>query len=467
MKKSILKISLVAVSALVIASCAGRKVYERPEIVNENLYRTDNLPTDSLSAAAVSWKDVFTDNLLQGYIGQALENNLDIRMALQNVASSQAYLKQSKHAFLPTLSVSPSYTYNTASLNTQFGALIGQRTHLRQWDLTGSASWEADIWGKLNAQKKASYASYLGTVAAHQAVKSEIVATLATAYYQLLMYDKQQQILEETIVLRKQSFETTRSLKDAGSTTEVAVQQTEALLYNAEAQLITTKNAIRALENSICLLLGEEPHAIERNRLDSQQFPSAFNQGYAVSLLENRPDVIQAEYSLMNAFEMTNIARAAFYPSFTLSASGGFTSIDFDEWFSSRSIFASLVAGLTQPILNKRQIRTQYEVSQANQETALLNFKKTLLSAGKEVSDALQEFHSQDEFIVLKTKEMQAYQKATEYSKELFDSGMATYLDLITADVNRLSAELSVASAQFAKMQQGITLYKALGGGWR
>lgn len=428
MRKSVIRIVIAVVSVVVLTSCAARKSYERPQVVNESLYRTDNLPTDSLSTANVSWKEIFTDNLLQGYIEKALTNNLDIRTALQSIMASEAALKQSKAVFLPTLTISPDYTYTTSSLNTQFGALIGQRTHIRQWDLTGNASWEADIWGKLNAQKKASYASYLGTVAAHQAVKSEVVAGLATAYYQLLMYDKQKKILEETIVLRKKSWETTKALKDAGSTTEVAVQQSEALVYNAEAQLLTTTNTIKALENSICLLMGEEAHAIERTSLDNQQFPKEFNQGYAVSLLENRPDVMQAEYRLINAFELTNVARANFYPSFTLTASGGFTSVDFEQWFNARSIFANLVAGLTQPVFNKRQIRSQYESQQAAQEMALLTFKKTILSAGNEVSDALHNFASQDEYITLKTKEMEAYQKATEYSQNLFDSGMASYL---------------------------------------
>jgi len=130
-------------------------------------------------------------------------------------------------------------------------------------------------------------------------------------------------------------------------------------------------------------------------------------------------------------------------------------------------MFANFVAGLAQPILNKRQIRTQYEVQRAAQETALLNLKKSILSAGKEVTDAMRNFTTQTELIELKTKEMKAYQEATDFSKQLFDSGMVNYLEVITAEVSRLNAELSVAEAQFTRMQYGITLYKALGGGWK
>jgi len=465
MNRIIYKGFAVAFVALTLTACAGRKAYERPNVIDEKLFRMDNIPTDSLSSANVSWRNIFTDATLQGHINKALSNNLDVRVAMQNVASAQAYLKQSKAAQLPTLSVGANYTRSTNSINAMGG--MGERTYNNLWDITGAASWETDIWGKLSAQRRASYASYLATVEAQKAVQSEVVATLATAYYQLLMLDEQKKVLEQTIDFRQKSLETTKSLKEAGSTTEVATKQIEALVYNAQAQLVTIGNSIWALENTICVLLGEEPHAIERTTLAEQQFPTEFKQGYAAKLLQNRPDVARAELSLRNAFELTNVARAAFYPTLTLSARGGISSTELDTWISAKSIFANFVAGLAQPILNRRQIRTQYEVQQIAQETALLNFKKVILSAGKEVADAMQNFSTQTEFIELKTKEMKAYQEATDYSKQLFDSGMVNYLEVITAEVNRLNAELSVANAQFTRMQYGITLYKALGGGWR
>ena len=465
MNRIIYKGFAVVFVALTLTACAGRKAYERPNVIDEKLFRADQVPADSLSSANVSWRNIFTDATLQGHINKALSNNLDVRVAMQNVASAQAYLNQSKAAFIPTLSVGANYTRSTNSINAMGG--MGERTYNNLWDITGAASWETDIWGKLSAQRRASYASYLATVEAQKAVQSEVVATLATAYYQLLMLDEQKKVLEQTIDFRQKSLETTKSLKEAGSTTEVATKQIEALVYNAQAQLVTIGNSIWALENTICVLLGEEPHAIERTTLADQQFPTEFKQGYAAKLLQNRPDVARAELSLRNAFELTNVARAAFYPTLTLSARGGISSAELDTWISAKSIFANFVAGLAQPILNRRQIRTQYEVQQIAQETALLNFKKAVLSAGKEVSDAMQNVSTQTEFIELKTKEMKAYQEATDYSKQLFDSGMVNYLEVITAEVTRLNAALSVANAQFTRMQYGITLYKALGGGWR
>ena len=466
MNRIIYKSITIAAIALSFTACVAPKRQEyMPEGISEKLYRVDNVLVDSLSSGAVSWRDIFTDPLLQEHINKALNKNLDVRVALQSVVSGQAYLKQSKAAFIPTLSVGANYTRSTSSLNA--GSLATERTYNNLFDLTGSASWEADIWGKLSAQQQAAKADYLATLEAQKAVQSEVVATLATAYYQLLMLDEQKKVLEQTIEFRTKSLETTKQLKSAGSATEVAVKQIEALVYNAKAQLISIDNSIWAAESSISVLLGEEPHAIERSTLAQQQFPTDFKQGYPVKLLENRPDVARAMFNLINAVKLTNVARANFFPTLTLSARGGLSSTELDTWFSAKSMFANLVAGLAQPILNKRQIRTQYEVQRAAQETALLNFKKAILSAGKEVSDAMHQFANQDAFIELKTKEMKAYQEATDYSKQLFDSGMVNYLEVITAEVNRLNAELSVANAQFTRMQYGITLYKALGGGWR
>lgn len=468
MKRIFSKILFLSAISISIVSCAGRKSYTRTADVSKQIvFRTEELPSDSLSVANVSWKTIFTDGKLQLYINQALSNNLDIRVALQNIEVARSGLLQSKYALLPSMNASVSYMRSTSSLTSTGVSPLPSRTYANTWDLTGTASWEIDVWGKLTAQKRANMASYMGTIAAHQAIQSEVVATVATSYYQLLMLDKQKQILTETIKLRDQSLQTTKELKQSGSTTEVAVQQTEALYYNAKSQLITIENSIKALENSICILLGDPPHDIERTSLDVQQFPQKLNEGYPMQILENRPDVRRAELSLIHNFELTNVARASFYPTLTLTGRGGVTSRTLEDWFSANSLFANLMAGLTQPIFNRRQIRTQYEISKANQEVALLNFKKTLISASKEVSDAIHHYALQDEYIHLKTKEMEAYQKATDYSKELFNSGLATYLEVITAEVNRLNSELSVATAQFNKMQYGITLYKALGGGWR
>jgi len=463
-----IKLLSLVFSAIVLTSCMTREKYVTPKVaINENLFRTDLLPKDSTSMATISWKDFFTDPILQKHIATALENNLDVRVALQNISAAESYLKQSKAAYLPTLSAGPNYTFQTQSLNTQSGQILNQRKYNNSFDISANASWEVDIWGKLKSQERAELANYLGTVAAHQTVKSDLVASIASAYFQLLTFDNQKKIINETILLRKKNLETTVALKDAGNLTEVAVQQSEALVFNAESMLISIDVQIALLENTISLLMGEPSHAIERSTIFAQEMPINLKLGYPANLLANRPDVKAAEYRLMNAFELTNAAKASFYPTLRLTGGGGIAAADLDQLFSVNSLFANVVAGLAQPILNKRQIRTQYEVSLANKEIAYLNFRRSVLTAGKEVSDALKIYQAQDSFINLKRQELDAYKKSVGYSQELVNYGLANYLEVLNASVNQLNAELNISNAEYSKLDAGIELYRALGGGWR
>jgi len=456
------------VTFAVLSSCMVRKEYERPAAaVDEKLFRTDMLPQDSTSIANVSWKEIFTDPILQGHITKALENNLDVRIAVQNITSAEAYLKQAKAAYEPTLSIGPNYTFQTQSINTQFGQIIGERRYVNQFDITATIGWEADLWGKMKSQQKAQLATYLGTLAAHKAVKSDLVASIASAYFQLVTYDDQKRIIEETIKVRENNLETTKALKEAGTLTEVAVQQSEALVYNAKSLLIDIDTQIQLLENTVSMLMGEPSQTIARSSLRSQSLPESLALGYPASLLSNRPDVMQAEFNLMNAFELTNVAKAQFYPTLKLTGSGGVQSVDIDHLFSVNSLFANVVAGLAQPILNKRQIKTNYDVSLANKETAYLNFRKSILMAGKEVSDAIRVFSVQDSFIDLKKKELDSYKKSVDYSQELVNYGMANYLEVLNASVNSLNAELNISNAEYSKMKAAVDLYQALGGGWK
>lgn len=469
--KSIFNIKILILSVvgiLTLSSCMARKKYERPkDAVNENLFRTDRLPKDSSSIATVSWREIFTDAVLQKHIQNGLDNNLDIRIALQNIVAAESYLKQSKAAYLPTIAVGPGYTFQTPSLNTASGQLANERRSQNTFDVSGDISWEADIWGKMKAWEKSQYTNYLGTTAAHKAVKTDLVAAIASAYYQLLTFDEQKRIINETIILRKNNLETTKALKEAGTLTEVAVQQSEALVFNAESLLINIDTQIALLENSMSLLMGVPSQKIDRTTLAQQKMPAEYKTGFSANLLANRADVMQSEYNLMSAFELTNVAKAQFYPSLRIGGSGGIQSADIDKLFSANSLFATVIGSLTQPILNQRQIRTNYEVSLANKEKAYLNFRKTLLNAGKEVSDALKIYDSQDAFIALKKKELHAYQNSVQYSQELVNYGLANYLEVLNATVNSLNAELNISNAEYAKMQAGIELYRALGGGWR
>ena len=468
MNNNWIKYSFIALAALFLQSCLSVQEYKRAEdIEKEAYYRTDRLPQDSVSIADFSYTEIFKDSLLQKYISQGLENNLDVRIALQNIATSEAYVRQSKAAYLPTLSGGPNVSWGTPSLNSQQGIMLDERKWSTQYGLGINSSWEADIWGKLKSAEKAQYAMYLQSVAGHQAVKSRIVSGIASLYFQLLALDEQHRTTSESIQLQLESLETTKALKDAGQVTEVAVQQTDALALNYQARLVEIENSIKIVENQLSYLMGETPRAIKRTNIESQFIPTELKTGFAVDLLRNRPDVMAAEYALISAFEQTQVARLSMYPSLNLSLGAGLQALEIEDFFSASSFFANIMGGLTQPIFQQRRLKTQKEVSEYAQERALLDFKKSLLSASNEVSNALQIYGSQDEIIALKTKEYENYSRATEFSQELLNYGMANYLEVITAQQSALNAKLAEINAKYTKLTAMVDLYSALGGGWK
>ncbi len=463
--KPIYKYLLLLSAPLLLQSCFVAKNYSRPELETENLYRTDNLPKDSVSMADVSWRDLFNDDRLKQYIDTALVNNLDIRIALQNVLAAEAYVKQGKAGYYPTLSGTASITRTKNSENSQFGSFFSSA--LQQYELSGALSWEADVWGKIRSNKRAFGASYLQSVSAHQAVKTNLIAGMASTYYQLLALDKQLKVSKKTLESRKHSLETIIALKEAGQVTEVAVKGAEAQVHTTEIIVIDLENNIKLLENTFSILLGEAPRNIERGNLDEQSIETELNTGVPYLLLANRPDVMQAEYGLINAFELTNVARSSMYPSFILSANGGFQSLELENWLDASSLFSTLLGGLTQPIFNGRRLRTQMEVAKAQQEQALLSYRQALLTAGREVSDALYTYDAETQKLEARSKELEAYTKAEDYSEELWNNGLANYLEVLTARQNALSSELNYVDTQYNQLNAIVELYRALGGGWK
>ena len=466
MKNKIIKTALLLATAVVVQSCFVAKDYKRPELKTENLYRNQVVSTDTLSFANVAWDKVFTDPLLQGYIQKGLDNNLDVKIAIQNIVAAEAVMKQGKAGYFPTFSAGADWTHQELSKNSQFGALLQNRS-TDQYQLSGNLSWEADIWGKIRSNKRAANASFLQTTAVNQAVKTQLIANIASTYYQLLSVDAQIKLAEKTLVNRNQSIETIIALKDAGNVTEVGVKQTEAQKYATELIIADLKNSIIILENTLSILMGESSAKIDRNTFESQSNQPTITLGVPATLLRNRPDVIAAEYNLISNFEQTNVAKSNFYPTLKVTASGGLQSIDLKEWFSANSLFANVITGLTQPIFNQRQIRTKFEISKANQEKAYLQFEQSLLTAGKEVSDALAQYNNETYKLTVREKQVDALNKATDYSDELLTYGLANYLEVLTVKDNALNAELSLIDNKYQQYKAIIQLYRALGGGWQ
>ena len=460
--------ALILVVALTLQSCFVAQDYARPEldIETEALYRTDNLPTDSVSIADVSWKTLFSDQYLQQYIEEGLQNNMDVRIAIQQMVAAEAYAKQGKAGYLPSVSVGTNWTHQELSKNTQFGAFLTD-TSTDQFDVTANLSWEADIWGKIRSNKRATQAAYLQSVAGHQAVKTQLISSIANTYYSLLALDAQLEITKQTIATRESSVETIKALKDAGQVTQVAVDQNVAQFNSAKALEVDIETAIFKTENTLSILLGKSSQNFERSSLDIQKIEEELKLGVAATLLSNRPDVMAAEYNLIQSFELTNVAKSNLYPSLKLTASGGLQSLEIDKLFNANSLFANIVGGLTQPLFNKRALKTQKEVAIAQQEQSLLQFKKTLLIAGSEVSNALFSYESETKKFEFRKNEVEALRQAESNSDILLKNGYANYLDLLTARQSALSAELNIIDSKLQQLVSIVDLYEALGGGWR
>ncbi len=463
--KSIKIITLSLLTAFSLQSCFVAKDYERPkeELLSDASYRAAEALTDSSSLGSVSWKELFSDPILTKHIETGLSNNIDLQIALQQMEAARAFYRQGKAGYLPGLNVQGQVTHQELSGNSQFGELFDGS--VTQYDLTGNLSWEADIWGKIRSNKRAAKAGFMQTTAVHQAVQTRLISGIASLYFRLMTLDAQKEILERTITNRTNSLETTQALKEAGIVTEVAVQQTEAQLLNAQALLVDLNRDIALLENSFSILLGSEPNSIARASFDDQVLNPELKTGYPAQLLSNRPDVAAAEFRLIEAFELTNVARSNFYPSVGLSVTGGFQSLELDQLLNANSLFATLVGSVVQPLFNRRQIKTNYEVAQTQQEIAYLQFKQSLLTAAREVSDALYDYEAATEKQTLKEKELQALTLATSYAEDLLDNGMANYLEVLTARERALNTEVELTTTRLQQLLAVVELYRSLGGG--
>lgn len=465
------KIVLTLGVVSLLTSCMAVKNYEQPKVkeASKEAFRVEDAlakQVDTASIATVSWKEMFTDAYLQEYIAQGLENNFDLQIAIKQMNSAESYMKQGRAGYYPTFSIGGSVTDTEISKNSRFGSLSSDRS-IQTYELAGNLSWEADIWGKIRSSKRASYSGYLKTSAAQQAVKTELISRIVQTYYQLLAFDEQLDVTNKTIQVRKKSVETIKALMESGQVNQIAVDQNIAQYNNAEALRVDLKTAIFKLENSMSILLGTTFQKIERSKLNNQSIDVAKQIGVPALLLSNRPDVKSAQYGLMEAFELKNVAKTNLYPSLTLTASGGFQTLDIDNWLNANSIFANIIGGITQPLFNQRKLKTQVEVAKNNEAQALLHYRKTLLVAGSEVSNALFSYQAETNKFIFIEKEADALKRAETNSEVLLNNGYATYLDLLSARESALSAKLNLVNSKLQQLLTVVDLYKALGGGWQ
>lgn len=458
MKKQI--IGMMCLTAL-MSSCHIYKSYDRPESIDASgIYRdpasaTDTLAADTTNMGNLPWKEIFRDSKLQALIEEGLANNVDIQAAALRVQEAKVMLTAAKLSYLPSINFTPQGTLSS----------FDKSKPSQTYQLPVSASWEIDLFGKILNAKRGQKVAYEQSKYSEQAVRSQIICGIANTYYSLLMLDRQVEITTETAAIYKENVRVMEAMKIAGMTTEAAVAQMRAASHQVEASLMDLKRQVRETENSLAVLLARTPQTIDRNTLDEQVMPEELAAGVPMQLLENRPDVKMAEMTLAAAYYTTNSARAAFYPGLNITGTAGWTNSAGMAVLNPGKLILNAVASLAQPIFNNGKLIANLKVSKAEEKIAQMNYQQTILEAGKEVSDALYLFDTQNKKLIEDRGQVEQLDKAVTYTKALFQSGDATYLEILTAQQNLLSAQLSEVSDNFQRMQAVINLYSALGGG--
>lgn len=443
-----------------LSSCRIYSSYQRPDgLPTDSLFRDTTIVSadDSLSFGDLPWENVFGDPQLQELIRYGLAHNTDMQTALLRLDEAKAQLLSAKLAFLPALTLSPQGTLTSTD---------GSKT-VKTYELPLQASWEVDLFGSLRNAKKGAQATLLQQQAYQQAVRSELIASIANHYYSLLMLDEQIDISSSTMEVWKDQVRLMEAKLKVGEENENAVTQARASLYELEATHNDLLRQQREAENSLCTLLGMTCRTVGRGKLSEQVFPETFQTGVPLRLLARRPDVVQAEMTLASAYYSVNQARSAFYPNLTLTGSAGWTNSLGQTITNPGGWILSAVASLTQPIFNRGKLISNLRVSKDEEQIALLGYKQTLLEAGQEVNDALYAVSSVRRTLDSHRKQCQELERSIVTAEALYRTGNATYLELLSARQALLSARLNVVTDGFTYCQSVISLYNALGGGSR
>lgn len=438
------KITYIILFTLFLSSCNIYRQFERPEMTVADSYR--NLDTtavvDTATIADLNWTEIYTDPNLQVLINYALENNTDHLIAMEKVKEAKAAFKSARLSFFPSAGLVFPTNMNYSNGNTSVS-----------YDASVTASWEIDLFGKLLNSKRKAQVVMLQSQEYQQAVRTQIIATVADYYFNLLALDKQLNIYTITEKSWATSVETIKAMKEGGMTTEAAVAQYEAYHASIAAAIPEIKAAIMKQENALSALLGDYPKNIERGTLDEQKVGFNIEAGIPMQLLANRPDIKAAEYNLASMFYNTNVARSYFYPNIVIDANLRWTGA------------LNLIGSLTQPIFYRGANKARLEIAKAQEEAARLQFKQAIVNAGMEVSNALITYDAELKKESERNKQIVALYNAVEYTNELLKLGSSTYLEVLDAQQSLLSALLSQTEDNLNKLNAITSLYHALGGG--
>ena len=471
---------VIAAGGLFLGALAGCSVgpkYKRPNYQAPPAFRgaDDNAAVSDAqnSIGDQQWSQVFREPELQGLIRTALTNNFDIRIAAQRILEQQAQVQITRSQQFPTLNVGgtglgASFNSSTFGSSTGSGSSSGISSPISVGSFNLSAAWTPDFWGLYRKQTEAARAQLLAQTWAQRAVRLSLIQQVATTYIQLRALDHQLEITKRTLQVRQDSLKLTETLEQGGSAPLSDVRQAEQLLYTASSQLPQIEQQIQQQENALNLLLGANPGPVAHIDPDAlSPAPQDLPVGLPSQLLERRPDIQQAEQTLIAANAQIGVARAQFFPQLSISASGGVGGDSFTNIFTPDGKTIYGLGSLAQPIFAGGKLRGQLNQARAADQEMVLNYQKTITGAFRDVSNALVALNKQRAFREQQEKLVAAAQDATRLARVRYQGGAAPYLEVLTTDSNLFAAQLNLVSAQQGEALTIVQLYSALGGGWQ
>ena len=456
---------LALLALLALSACAVGPNYKRPATTVPDTYRAA-MPEPGASVIAwgdEKWWTVFQDPQLQSLIREALTQNYDLRIAAERVLQAQAILGITRADQYPTV------TAGLSASNQRFPRTrVTPEFETSPIQASLSLAWELDFWGKFRRATEAARANVLATEWAHRAVISSLVSSVATAYFQLLELDTEMEISRRSLDSRKESLRLVEIREKGGNTSLMDVRQSEQLVYTAAAAIPDIERRTEQQENFISVLLGRNPGPITRGKpLLEQNVPPTVPAGLTSSLLARRPDIQSVEQQLIAANAQIGVARSAYFPQITLTATGGYQSAALSNLFSGPAGIWSFGGQLLQPIFTAGRIRSNVRLTEAQKREAVLVYQRSIQQAFREVADSLIAYRKQQEFRQQQELLTASAQDATRLANSRYRGGVSSYLEVLDSDTRYFDAQLGLAQAQLNERLALVQVYNALGGGWQ
>ena len=460
------KLAFLPVVIVALAGCAVGPNYKRPALSVPTDYRAAKpSPTEPPSSLGnENWWQVYQDPVLAQMIHTALQQNYDVRIAATRVLEAQAQLGITRANQLPSASVGAGvFSEQNPKVSNTFPAY-----QVNAGQLNLSVIWNLDFWGKYRRQTEEARAQLLGTEWGQRATMSSLVASVATAYFQLRALDSELEISKRTLASRQQSLQLTQVLFSHGGASDLDVSQSEQLVYTASESIPDLERQIEQQENVLSILLGENPQSIPRGRAITQQpIPASIPAGLPSQLVERRPDVREAEENVVAANAQIGVAKSAFFPSISLTGMGGLESNALNQFISAPAQSWYAAFSVSQPVFEGGRLRSGLRLARAQWQESVLSYQQTVQDAFEQVSNALVAFQKDREFRGQQELLTQAAQRSDDLSLVLYKQGGASYLQVLTSETNYFSAQLNLVQAQLNERLALVQVYEALGGGWQ